>query len=76
MSYTINLPPSRIVAVINDSLVPGVQFQQSTKSGKVWTLVWNPENDRLFKWDCPSQTWIRIKSDVISVAKKTSLSKV
>jgi hypothetical protein len=73
MNSTAKFKPSRIVAVINDALVPGIQFQQPTKSGAVWVLLWSPETDRLFKWDCPAQKWNRIKPDIISAAKKRSL---
>jgi len=74
MNHSPNIKPSRIVAVVKDLLVPGVQFQQPTKSGAIWTLLWNPTTDRLFKWDCPSQLWVEIRADAISAAKKKALA--
>ena len=69
-----NITPSKIVAVVKDLLVPGIQFQQATKSGAIWILIWSPTTNRLFKWDCPSQSWIQIRSDAISESKKKILA--
>ena len=74
MNHSPNIKPSHIVAVVNDSLVPGIQFQQATKSGAIWILIWSKTDDRLFKWDCPSQSWIQIRSDAISESKKKTLA--
>ena len=76
MNHPPNIKPSHIVAVVKDLLVPGIQFQQATKSGVIWILLWSPTTDRLFKWDCPTQTWIRIKPDVISADKKRKLAEI
>jgi hypothetical protein len=75
-NYPPDIEPDRIVAVIEDQLVPGVQFCQGTQSGDRLVLLWAPETDRLFKWQALGQKWIRIKPDVISVAKKKQLSHV
>ena len=74
MNHSPNIKPSHIVAVVNDSLVPGIQFQQATRSGAIWILIWSKTDDRLFKWDCPSQSWIQIRSDAISESKKKTLA--
>ena len=74
MNYPPSMKPSKIVAVVKDLLVPGIQFQQPTKSGAIWILLWSPMTDRLFKWDCSSQTWIQIQADAISAAKKKTLA--
>ena len=66
----------RIGIVVKGDLVPGVQFPQPTKSGEKLILVWAPETDRLYRWDCPTQTWIRIKPDVISADKKRKLAEI
>lgn len=72
-----NLKPSRIVAVIKDALTPGIQFEQATKSGDRWILLWSPGSDRLYRWDVPSGgTWKEIKSTAVSTAKKEELRKV
>ena len=64
----------RIGIVVKGDLVAGVQFQQATKSGDRLVLVWAPDSDRLYRWDCPTQTWIRIKPDVISESRKKTLA--
>jgi len=74
MNHRMNIKPSKIVAVVKDLLVPGIQFQQATRSGAIWILVWSKADDRLFKWDCPSQSWIQIRSDAISESKKKTLA--
>ena len=74
MNHPPNIKPSHIVAVVNDSLVPGIQFQQATKSGAIWILLWSKTDDRLYKWDCPSQTWVQIRADAISESKKKALA--
>ena len=74
MNHPSNIKPSHIVAVVKDLLVPGIQFQQATRSGAIWILVWSKATDRLFKWDCPSQSWIQIRSDAISESKKKTLA--
>ena len=74
MNHLPNIKPSHIVAVVKDLLVLGVQFQQPTKSGAMWILLWSHTTDRLFKWDCKSQTWIQIRADAISAAKKKQLT--
>ena len=66
----------RIGIVVKGDLVAGVQFEQATKSGDRLVLVWAPESDRLYRWDCSTQTWIRIKPDAISAAKKKALALV
>ena len=76
MNHSPNIKPSHIVAVVNDSLVPGIQFQQATRSGAIWILIWSKTDDRLFKWDCPSQTWVQIRADAISESKKKTLALV
>ena len=74
MNHSPNIKPSHIVAVVKDSLVPGIQFQQATRSGAIWILLWSKTTDRLFKWDCPSQSWIQIRADAISASKKKTLA--
>ena len=74
MNHLPNIRPSKIVAVVKDSLVPGIQFQQATRSGAIWILIWSKADDRLFKWDCPSQSWIQIRADAISESKKKTLA--
>ena len=74
MNHSPNIKPSHIVAVVKDLLVPGIQFQQATKSGAIWILIWSPTTDRLFKWNCPSQTWVQIRADAISESKKKALA--
>ena len=74
MNHSPNITPSKIVAVVKDSLVPGIQFQQATKSGAIWILIWSKTTDRLYKWDCPSQSWIQIRADAISESKKKTLA--
>ena len=74
MNHSPNIKPSHIVAVVKDLLVPGVQFQQATKSGAIWILIWSKTDDRLYKWDCPSQSWIQIRADAISESKKKILA--
>ena len=74
MNHPPNIKPSHIVAVVNDLLVPGIQFQQATKSGAIWILLWSKTDDRLFKWDCKSQSWIQIRADAISESKKKALA--
>ena len=74
MNHRMNMKPCQIVAVVKDSLVPGVQFQQATKSGAIWILIWSKADDRLFKWDCSSQTWLEIRADAISESKKKILA--
>ena len=74
MNHSTNIKPSKIVAVVKDLLVPGVLFKQPTKSGAIWTLLWSKTTDRLFKWDCPSQSWIQIRADAISESKKKTLA--
>jgi hypothetical protein len=74
MNHSPNITPSKIVAVINDLLVPGIQFQQATRSGAIWILIWSPTTDRLYKWDCPSQLWVQIRADAISESKKKTLA--
>lgn len=76
MNHPPNIKPSHIVAVVNDSLVPGIQFQQATKSGAIWILLWSKTTDRLYKWNCPSQTWVQIRADAISESKKKALALV
>ena len=76
MNHSPNITPSKIVAVVKDLLVPGIQFQQATKSGAIWILIWSKADDRLFKWDCPSQLWIQIRADAISESKKKILALV
>ena len=76
MNHSPDIKPSHIVAVVNDSLVPGIQFQQATRSGAIWILIWSKTDDRLFKWDCPSQTWVQIRADAISESKKKTLALV
>jgi hypothetical protein len=66
----------RIGIVVKGDLVSGVQFEQATKSGDRLVLVWAPDSDRLYRWDCPTQTWIRIKPDLISADKKRRLAEV
>ena len=66
----------RIGIVVKGDLVSGVQFAQATKSGDRLVLVWAPESDRLYRWDCPTQTWFRIKPDLISAVKKKALALV
>ena len=66
----------RIGIVVKGDLVAGVQFVQPTKSGDRLILVWAPDSDRLYRWDCPTQTWIRIKPDVISADKKRKLTAI
>lgn len=71
------LKPSRVVAVIHDALTPGIQFEQATKSGDRWVLLWCPGSDRLYRWDVPSGgTWKEIKSTAISQRKKIELAAV
>ena len=74
MNHSPNIKPSHIVAVVKDLLVPGIQLQQATKSGAIWILIWSKTDDRLFKWDCPSQSWIQIRADAISESKKKILA--
>ena len=74
MNHPSNIKPSHIVAVVKDSLVPGIQFQQATKSGAIWILIWSPTTNRLYKWNCPSQSWIQIRADAISESKKKTLA--
>ena len=76
MNHSPNITPSKIVAVVKDLLVPGIQFQQATRSGAIWILVWSKTDDRLYKWDCPSQSWIQIRADAISESKKKILALV
>ena len=76
MNHSPNIKPSHIVAVVKDLLVPGIQFQQATRSGAIWILIWSKTDDRLFKWDCPSQTWVQIRADAISESKKKTLALV
>lgn len=49
-NYPPDIQSDRIVAVIEDELVPGVQFCQGTQSGDRLVLLWVPETDRLYKW--------------------------
>ena len=74
MNHSPNITPSKIVAVVKDLLVPGVLFQQATKSGAIWILIWSKTTDRLYKWDCPSQTWLEIRANAISESKKKTLA--
>ena len=76
MNHSPNITPFKIVAVVKDLLVPGVQFQQATKSGAIWILIWSKATDRLYKWDCPSQLWVQIRADAISESKKKTLALV
>jgi hypothetical protein len=74
--YPPDITPGRIVAVIDDQLVPGVQFCQDTKSGNRFVILWAPETDRLFKWEARSQLWRPIKPDTVSAAKKQKLLEI
>ena len=74
MNHSPTMKPSHIVAVVKDSLVPGIQFQQATRSGAIWVLLWSKTTDRLYKWDCPSQLWVQIRADAISESKKKTLA--
>ena len=67
----LSIAPRRQIMVIDDQLVPGIEFTQAAKSGNVLILFWTIKGDRLYRWD---GRWTPIKPETISATKKRFLS--